>query len=161
MTPHMQRITISIDEGLAADFDRYVQAREYQNRSEGVRDLVRDAVERWRLESSPDLHCVAVVSFVYSPMIRGLALRLSALQLAHHDMVAAWTQTPLDHGDALVSVIAKGRTDAVRALADAIRAERGVRFGSINLIGVEPGDAHSHAGDHAHSGHLHLSPRPG
>ncbi len=157
----MQRITISVDEALAAEFDTYLQARGYQSRSEGVRDLVREAVDRWSVESGDTGHCVAVLSYVFNPETRALAARLSALSHANHDLVASMTQTPLDHDNSLCSLMLKGAVTKVRALADAIRAERGVRFGALNLVAVEPGDTHHRPGDHVHHDHAHLSPRAG
>ena len=37
----MQRFTISLDDALAAEFDRLIAERGYGNRSEAVRDLLR------------------------------------------------------------------------------------------------------------------------
>ena len=157
----MQRVTISIDEGLGDEFDAFVRARGYQSRSEGVRDLVREAVEAWRGEQPGERHCVANLSYIYNRHTRALAQLLSDLQHDHHDLIVSTTSTPLDHDHTLDAVILKGRASAVRAFADQVRAERGVRFGVINLIGVEPEDAHHFEGAHHHTGHAHLSPHPG
>ena len=51
-----------------------------------------------------------------------------------------------------------GKTDAVRAFADRVGAERGVRSTLLYLVGVEPHDHHDHVDDHKHGGHAHLSP---
>ena len=59
----MQRLTTSIDDALAEAFDALVQARGYQNRSEGMRDLVREAVKTWRDEGADDARCVAALSY--------------------------------------------------------------------------------------------------
>ena len=39
----MERITISLDTELAAEFDRLIAERGYQNRSEAVRDVLRES----------------------------------------------------------------------------------------------------------------------
>jgi CopG family nickel-responsive transcriptional regulator len=157
----MQRITISIDDDLAGDFDTLVRARGYQSRSEGVRDLVRNAVEGWRADQPGATHSVANLSYIYDRRTRALAQRLSELRHAHHDLIAAVTAVHLDHDHTLESVMLKGDTSAVRAFADRLRAERGVRFGAVNLIGVAPHDRHDEDHTHSHSGHAHLSPRTG
>lgn len=154
----MQRITISFDDALANTFDEYLGARGYQSRSEGVRDLVRGAVEHWKGERRESPNSVAVLSYIYDRNTRELAERLSKMHHAHHDLVLAVTQTPLDHAHSLVSVILNGATDKVRELADRVRAERGVTFGSLNLTGVDLVEHHVHSGDHSHPGHAHLSP---
>jgi CopG family nickel-responsive transcriptional regulator len=157
----MQRVTVSLDEALAETFDELLRARAYQSRSEGVRDLIREAVERWRDERRDSDHCVANLSYIYDRQTRTLAQRLSEMQHAHHDLIAATTTIPLDHDHSLESVLLKGPTAKVRAFADQVRAERGVRFGAVSLVGVDRGDEHHHAGAHSHTGHAHLSPRPG
>ena len=157
----MQRITISIDEGLGGTFDRLVQARGYQSRSEGVRDLVREAVETWSGEQSGRTQCVANLSYVYNRLTRALAQRLSELQHDAHDLIVATTQMHLDHDHTLEGVMMRGPASAVRAFADKVRAERGVRFGTLNLISVDPNEDHDDPTAHQHAGHPHLSPRAG
>ncbi len=157
----MQRITISLDDGLALALDDLLRERGYNSRSEGVRDLVRDAMERRGQEESATRHCVANLTYIYNRRIRSLAARISDIQHAAHDLIASTTQIHLDHDHSLESVMLKGETVAVKALADRIRAERGVRSGMLNLVGVDPADHHDGLHDHSHAGHAHLSPIAG
>lgn len=157
----MQRVTVSLDVEIAPLFDQVVRDQGYQSRSEAVRDLVRQAVDARRLEAVAGRHCVANLSYVYNHRTRALAQRLLDMQHAHHDLVVSTTHVILDHLSSFETMILKGPTDAVRALADAIRAERGVRFGAINLISVDPNDHHDHPDAHHHHGHDHASPHPG
>ncbi len=154
----MQRITISLDDPLAAALDQHLKLTGYQSRSEGVRDIVRDTMGRHHNEHASHLHSVANLSYIYDRRVRRLASRLSELQHAHHDLIASITSVPLDHSSSLESVMLKGKTAALRQFADTIRAERGVRSVVLNLVGVEPGDQHEHQHDHSHTGHAHLSP---
>ena len=146
----MQRITISLEDGLAEALDDFLSARAYKNRSEGVRDLVREAIDRQRNEASEHCDCVANLSYIYNHRVRSLASRLSDMQHMHHDLIASSTLVHLDHDYSLESVMLKGPTARVCAFADEVRAERGVRSSALNLVGV-----HS---DHHPSGHSHLSP---
>lgn len=159
----MQRVTISIDAALGEEFDALISGQGYASRSEAVRDLVRKAVEGRRLDETPDGHCVACLSFVYDHETRDLAQRLAALQHAQHDLVVATTHVHLDHDACLESTILKGRTAAVRALADQVQAERGVRFANLNLISAIPNDHHHHSptGAHDHRHAAHFSPNRG
>ncbi|KPH66114.1 nickel-responsive transcriptional regulator NikR [Novosphingobium aerophilum] len=155
----MQRVTISIDDQLVETLDQLIAERGYQSRSEAMRDLVRGAIESWRQENSRSEHCVANLSYVFDRRTRSLPQRLADLQHEHHDLVAASTLVRLDHDHGLESVMLKGPTRQVKAFADRVRAERGVRFGTINMLDVEAGDGHDHAGAHDHHGHAHMSPR--
>lgn len=159
----VQRITISLDADLATAFDAFAQERGYQSRSEAVRDLVREVVDARDLASDSNAACVAALSYVYDHQVRDLAARLTAIGHDHHDLVVSTMHVHLDHKDCLETTILKGSVSNVRSLADRIRAERGVRFGALNVVGVEPNDAHADGADghhgHSHDDHSHSSLR--
>jgi CopG family nickel-responsive transcriptional regulator len=156
----MERITMSIEEDLARAFDELIAARGYTSRSEAMRDLLRREIEarRHATESSKSL-CIASFSYVYNHHVRDLAERINAAQHDRHDMVVSTMHVHLDHEHCLETAILKGPTARVRAFADLIEAERGVRHASLNLITVEAGDLHRMPGAHHHHGHMHLVPR--
>jgi CopG family nickel-responsive transcriptional regulator len=157
----MHRVTISLDETLAVEFDQLAKETGYQSRSEAVRDLVRKAVENHRHEAEGAAACVANLSYIYDHRTRGLAGRLTEIGNANHDLFISTLQVPLDHETSFASAILHGRTPEVRALAEGISAERGVRFAKLNLISVDPNDHHSDRHDHHHDGNDHLTPYPG
>jgi CopG family nickel-responsive transcriptional regulator len=156
----MERITMSVDEALARDFDRLVAERGYTSRSEAMRDLLRREVEADRATRDGRSHCVASFSYVYNHHERRLADRLIELAHEHHDLVVATLHVHLDHEHCLENVVLNGPTAAVRTFAQRTQAERGVRHGQLNVVTVETGDAHGAPGRyHHHHGHLHLIPR--
>jgi len=155
----MERITISVDEKLAKEFDALIRKRGYTSRSEAMRDLLRRDVEASRVAYEQKSYCVANLSYIYDHHSRDLAERLMAAQHQHHDMVVSTMHVHLDHEHCLESVILKGPTAAVRSFAGATQAERGVRHAQVNLVTVETGDEHGLPGSHQHHGHLHLIPR--
>jgi len=159
----MERFTISMDEQLAADFDRLIAQRGYQNRSEAVRDLVRSLLERERGDEPAGGYCVANLSYVFNHHERDLAERLTALQHGQHDLTVATMHAHLDHENCLETVILQGPTPAVRSFADTLIAERGVRHGMVNLISVEMDAGHDHQHGYVPRGkqrsHLHLKPK--
>ncbi len=152
----MQRITMSLDEGLSTEFDHLISAQGYQSRSEAMRDLVRKAVGERRVETG---YCVASLSYVYDHHTRGLGQRLVELQHQHHDLVVSTTHVHLDHDSCLETSVLKGRVVLVNAFAEKVQAERGVRFAKVNVISVQPG-GHGHDEGHAHES-LHLTPLKG
>ena len=156
----MQRVTISLEETLAEAFDGLIAGQGYESRSEAMRDLVRKAIAE-RRDAAPDGDCVGNLSYVYNHNVRALAQRLTEISHEHHDLVVATFHVHLDHDHCLESMMLKGHTAQVRALADAIRAERGVRFGELNLIAVAPNGDHGPAAGHKHGRHEHLTPELG
>ena len=153
----MERITMSLDETLAADFDRLIKARGYTSRSEAMRELLRREIEADRQARDIKGFAVAALSYVYNHHERDLAERLTALQHRHHDLVVATMHVHLDHDHCLETVMLKGRAASLRP--DRTKAERGVRHSQLNVVSVATGDAHRLPGAHHHHGHLHLIPR--
>lgn len=158
----MERFTISLDVDLAREFDELIAQRGYRNRSEAMRDLLRSHLEQARQARADSAYCVANLSYVYNHHERELAERLTALQHGHHDLTVATLHAHLDHDHCLESAILKGPTAQVRAFAEALIAERGVRHGSLNVVSVDI-DQGSHSHGYAPRGkgtpHLHLKPK--
>ena len=149
----MQRMTISVDDDLAQQFDALVHERGYQNRSEAFRDLVRRELEEQRIRTHHAPHCIANLSYVYDHNERQLARRLATKSHGHHDLSHSTMHVHLDHDDCIESVILRGPTKNVQQFAESVITERGVRHGQLNLIPVDAG----HPGKHTHK-HLHLHP---
>lgn len=158
----MERITISLDESLATEFDRLIARRGYGNRSEAVRDVLRRELEADRSHEGNG-HCVANLSYVYDHHERELGERLTRTQHDHHDLCISTMHAHLDHESCLETVILRGPVRAVRSFAEAVIAERGVRHGNLNLVSVSlshGGHAHGHpTGDRLARDHVHLKPR--
>ncbi|MBM4181126.1 MAG: nickel-responsive transcriptional regulator NikR [Betaproteobacteria bacterium] len=146
----MERITISLDESLARAFDVLIRSRGYANRSEAVRDMLRRELESDRLAREDAPHCVASLSYVYNHHERRLAERLTDLQHHAHDLVVSSMHVHLDHDHCLETLFLRGHTVEVRALAEQISAERGVRHAALNLVPVETEAVLQHA-HHVHS----------
>ncbi|GAC1569653.1 MAG: nickel-responsive transcriptional regulator NikR [Aquirhabdus sp.] len=133
----MRRLTISVDEELADAFDQLVERKGYLNRSEAFRDLVRKELGEAELNPGKGKYCVATVSYVYDHHERQLSNRLTQMQHEHHDIAVASQHIHLDHDNCLETVILKGKIAEVRACADAIISQTGVRYGNVHLVPVE------------------------
>ena len=154
----MERITFSLDESLATQFDSLIRSRGYANRSEAVRDLLRRELEGDRIAREETSHCVGSLSYVYNHHERRLAERLTELQHAAHDLVVSSMHVHLDHDNCLETLFLRGHTPEVRAFADKLIAERGVRHGQFNLVPVDVESTAHHHHQRLISGHLHSRP---
>ncbi len=136
----MERITISMDDELAARFDALIARRGYSNRSEAIRDLVREALEEERIEQEDQTASFGVLTYVYNHHERELASRLTRAQHEHHHLAVSTLHVHIDADNCLETVILHGPTREVRAFSDATSASTGVRHGRLHLIpgGVPP-----------------------
>jgi CopG family nickel-responsive transcriptional regulator len=154
----MQRTTITLDDDLDARLDDYMKERGYANRSEAIRDLVRSGLEKQVLSDSPDKPCIGAAVYVYDHEARDLARRLTGIGHDHHDLSLATMHVHLDHDSCLEVSVLRGSSGDVRHFADHIISERGVRYGKLVLVPVEPSvDEHSHGMGHSRHTHLHVT----
>ncbi|MCQ8179482.1 nickel-responsive transcriptional regulator NikR [Methylomonas sp. SURF-1] len=153
----MERFTISLSDELAAEFDQWIAARGYSNRSEAVRDLLRKEIETKRLKQDQAIYSIATLSYVYNHHERNLAERLTGHQHDAHDLVVSSMHVHLDHDDCLETLFLRGLTARIRAFADKLSAETGVRHASLNLVPVKMATG-THQHDHHGHSHSHIHP---
>jgi CopG family nickel-responsive transcriptional regulator len=155
----MERFTISLDDELAQQFDAFIAAKGYGNRSEAIRDLIRfrlgSATLAQPAPSGRPSWCVANVSYVYDHHEHTVTARVMDLQHDHHDLVITSLHTHLDHDHCLETVVLRGPTATVQACAEQLIALRGVRHGNVHLVPLDAGDQHSHG---ASKPHRHFKP---
>ena len=152
----MERITISLDATLVAEFERFMANHNYRNRSEAIRDLIREKLEAERLDADDTAHCIGTLTYVYNHHARELARRLTDTHHHHHDLAVSTLHVHLDHQNCLEAAVISGPTKQVRAFANTVISEPGVRHGKLSLVPAEARDErHGHGGNsHGHS-HLH------
>lgn len=154
----MERLTISLDAKLAGEFDAWMAKRGYSNRSEAVRDMVREKLAAELLDAGRARWCVATLAYVYDRSEPSVVARVIQWQHDHHDLVASSQCALLDHQDCLETVIARGETSSLEACAAQLIAIRGVRHGTIQLVPLRESRAHAHADAAGHRPHRHLRP---
>lgn len=130
----MKRLTMSLDDRLADDFETLVRSRGYENRSEAFRDLLRQDLGNDRLRDQPGAPCIATLSYVYNHHQRQLARRLTELQHDHHELTISTMHAHLDHEHCIETVILRGRTAEVRDFAQSLITQPGVSHGHLHLV---------------------------
>lgn len=124
------RFTTSLDADLMSRFEEVTAHRGYSNRSEAMRDLIRDALVREEWEA--DAEIVGTVTLVYDHHTRELADRLTRTQHDHHDVILSTMHVHLDHDNCLEVIAVKGRASIVQAVADNLVGTRGVKHGKLS-----------------------------
>ncbi len=153
----MERFTISLSDELANQFDELLRKRGYQNRSEAVRDMLRNELANASVERNEAPNCVAALSYIYNHHARDLAERLSELQHANHDIVISAMHVHLDHDNCMEALILSGATAEVSKFANTLMAEPEVRHGRLSVVPVDLDHGHSHG--HGLTHHVHCRPR--
>ncbi|HIW01217.1 MAG TPA: nickel-responsive transcriptional regulator NikR [Candidatus Desulfovibrio intestinipullorum] len=122
------RLGVSLPSDLLRPFDRLVERRGYQSRSEAIRDLIRKTLieEEWK-ESASDV--AGTLTLVYDHHNRDLPGRLMDIQHDHHDLVVTTQHVHLDHHNCLEVLVLRGPAREIERLADRIIACNGVKHG--------------------------------
>ncbi len=125
------RFGVSIDERLLDSFDRLIGAKGYSNRSEAVRDLIRNALvdDQWAHDDEEEM--VGTVSLVYNHHTRELSDKLTEHQHSHHQNIVSALHVHLDAHNCLEVVVLKGKAKEIRRLADELIGTKGVKHGRL------------------------------
>jgi CopG family nickel-responsive transcriptional regulator len=126
----VKRFGVSMDAELLRHFDRLSQRKGYKTRSEAIRDLVRQAIVQEEWEAA-DAEVVGAVTIVYDHHRHDLVDALQELQHHAHDAVICNTHVHLDARNCLENIVLKGRSGAVRRLADQLISTKGVKHGGL------------------------------
>jgi CopG family nickel-responsive transcriptional regulator len=120
-----------MDEKLLARLDEYLQRRGYSNRSEAIRDFIRNVLvnEEWEQDSE----VVGVITLVYNHHQPQLQEKITEIQHEYHHQITSTTHVHMDHDNCLEVTIVKGRASQVRDLAEQLIALRGVKNGNLTM----------------------------
>jgi CopG family nickel-responsive transcriptional regulator len=127
--PELTRTGVSLEEELLRQFDRLIAKRGYKNRSEAIRDLIRESLVSEAIDQNKQI--VATLSMIYEHHRPNLSNKLNEVQHHSHGSVVAATHVHLDADNCLEVVIMKGRSGEIQHLADHMLAMRGVKHGKL------------------------------
>lgn len=127
------RFGVSLEKALLEQFDLLIRERQYTNRSEAIRDLIRE--ELLKKEWIEDQEVAGAIIYIYDHHQRDLLNKIIDIQHDHHDVIKSTQHIHLDHHNCLEVVAVKGRSGKVRKLADTLKALKGVRHGSLSMSG--------------------------
>ncbi|NTW29318.1 MAG: nickel-responsive transcriptional regulator NikR [Coriobacteriia bacterium] len=128
--PEVVRFSISTDERLLERFDALSAEKGYVNRSEAIRDLIRNALveEQWSLGEA---EAVGTVTLVYDHHFSDLGDKLTEHQHSHHDAVVSTLHIHLDAHNCLEVVVLRGKASEIKHLADGLIGTKGVKHGKF------------------------------
>jgi CopG family nickel-responsive transcriptional regulator len=129
----LERIGVSLDKDLLAEFDALIARQGYRSRSEAIRDLVRQQLSQERLADA-DSEAVAAVLLVYDHHAANLAEKLIAIQHSHLLQAISSLHVHLDHHDCLEVIVLRGRVSEINRLGENILSMKGVKLGRVNLV---------------------------
>ena len=120
----LRRFSIAMEQRLFEQLEGLVGKAGYANRSEFIRDLLRDRLveDEW----ADDEEVIGTITLVYKHDTQSLSERLTRLQHLRHDLVLATTHIHLDETMCAEMIMARGSAREIRGLVDLLRQQKGV-----------------------------------
>jgi CopG family nickel-responsive transcriptional regulator len=127
----LTRFSVAMDEDLLQRFDSLVRDRSPgANRSEAIRDLVRDALIDSEWEHA-DSEVVGTITMVFDHGTSDLSDKLDALQHAHHDQIVSAMHVHLDAHNCLEVLVLSGTAGSIKSIANTLLGTKGVKHGRL------------------------------
>jgi len=131
MSNELARFSVAMPEDLLMRFDGFVARRGLaKNRSEVVRDLVREALIAEEAEL-PGTEVMGTLTIVFNHHSHDVQEKLHHIQHAHYSEVVSTTHVHLDADNCLEVIILRGEATDVRDIADVILGTKGVKNGGL------------------------------
>jgi len=148
----LSRFGVSIEDELLEKFDHRIKEKGYSNRSEAIRDLIRDdlVASEWR---DNDEDVVGTLTIVYDHHTRDLGNTLTHLQHSFAGHIQAVLHVHLDHHNCLEVLVVKGKGAEVQIFADKLVGTRGIKHGKLSMTttgSIIPSGIEEHGHKHDH-----------
>lgn len=127
------RFGVSLEKELLQRFDDLIRRRKYTNRSEALRDMIRQELVKQEWEAGGEV--AGAITFIYDHHTRELLSKITDIQHDSQEVIISTSHIHLDHDHCLEIVAVKGRVKKVLKLADSLKAIKGVRHCALSMTG--------------------------
>jgi len=125
------RFGVSLEKALLDRFDVLIREKQYTNRSEALRDLIRRELVQKEWQGGSDV--AGAITLIYDHHKRDILRMVTDTQHAFQQVIISTQHIHLDHHNCLEIVAARGKAGEVQKLADALRSIKGVRHATLSM----------------------------
>ena len=124
------RFGVSMDSRLLKQFDKYIKEKGYVNRSEAIRDLIRNNLveKEWKIGTE---ETVGTITLIYNHHKRELPETLTNIQHKYHASMVSTLHVHLDSHNCLEVLVVKGKAREIKNIADRLIGTKGVKHGKL------------------------------
>jgi CopG family nickel-responsive transcriptional regulator len=126
----LARFGVSIDSKLLKQFDKYIKEKGYVNRSEAIRDLIRNNLVEKEWEVGTE-ETVGTITLIYNHHKRELPDTLTNIQDKYHTSMVSTLHVHLDSHNCLEVLVVKGKAREIKIIADMLIGTKGVKHGKL------------------------------
>ena len=129
--PKLFRFGISLEKDLLDKFDQLIREKNYTNRSEAFRDLIREDLVKAEWKKNKEI--VGAITLIYDHHKRELVNKLMDIQHNFGGIIISSQHIHLDHNNCLEIIAVKGSSKEAQKLADSLKSVKGVKHGTLSL----------------------------
>jgi CopG family transcriptional regulator, nickel-responsive regulator len=133
---NITRFSVSLEDDLLEQFDRYCKQQQLATRSEAIRQLLREKLtkEAWAGKSQDAAGTLTLVYDHHRPQLRN---HLVKLQHDHHDLIVSTLHAHLTHDLCLEVIVLRGPSDQLQKIASQLRGLKGIFQGELVMASAE------------------------
>jgi CopG family transcriptional regulator, nickel-responsive regulator len=130
----LYRFGVSLEKELIDKFDATIKDRNYKNRSEAIRDLIRAEIVRkqWLCDNE----VAGAITVAYDHHKRELVNKLMDIQHDFQKTVISTQHIHIDHHNCLEILAVKGKAKQIEKLASLLKAQNGVKHLALSMSGM-------------------------
>lgn len=133
MKNDLMRFSVAMPEDLLVEFDQFVARRgTAKNRSEVVRDLVREALDE-NACAMPGTPAVGTLTISFNHHANDLQEKLDRIQHDYFDHIVSSMHVHLDAHNCLEVIVLRGDATDIQTISDKILGTKGVKTGKLVL----------------------------
>jgi len=124
------RFGVSIDPDLLKRFDKIIARKGYSNRSEAIRDLIRENLveEEWKNKESD---VAGTITIIFDHNVGNIPNKLLDIQHKYHKNVVSTTHVHIDEESCLEVLVVEGKPSEIMRLAGKLKSMKGVKQGKL------------------------------
>ncbi len=129
--PNIVRFGVSLEKELLLKFDARIREKKYTNRSEAIRDLIRDDLVKKEWHEGKEV--AGSITLVYNHHKRELVNLLIDIQHDHHDTILSTQHIHLDDDNCLEIIVIRGKPKEIEELYGKLKSAKGVIHGGFSM----------------------------
>jgi CopG family nickel-responsive transcriptional regulator len=125
------RFGVSLEEDLLVKFDNHIKKHKYTNRSEALRDMIRE--ELVKKEWTENKEVTGAITLVYDHHTRELVNKVLDVQHDHHECILSTQHIHLDHHNCFEIIVTKGKSKEIEVLYQKLKSIKSVKHAGFMM----------------------------
>jgi CopG family nickel-responsive transcriptional regulator len=125
------RFGVSLEKELLGKFDKQIKSKNYPNRSEAFRNLIRQELVTQEWQEGREV--AGAITLIFDHHKRELVNKLTDIQHDFQKIIISNQHIHLDHNNCLEIIAIKGNPKQAQGLTNILRAVKGIKHTTLSM----------------------------